>query len=179
MAHRQRHYPAFPARRCLLLTAGAGAAVAVTLAACGPTGGSVSGTYLGSNPRAARPATPSQSAGMPTAGTPAKLAITQDWLSAVSPGDPLALREMMIENGQRFAAALRSQPRQAAATVTAVRLGSAGQAAVTYQVRPGGRPAQRTGTAVYQGGTWKVSQASFCGLLGLENAGQPAACRHG
>ena len=36
------------------------------------------------------------------------------------------------------------------------------------------------GVAVLQGGTWKVGDASFCGLLTLENGGRasglPAAC---
>jgi hypothetical protein len=39
----------------------------------------------------------------------------------------------------------------------------------------------QTGTAVNQGGTWKVGVASFCGLLTLENNGNtaklPAACK--
>ena len=31
----------------------------------------------------------------------------------------------------------------------------------------------RSGVAVYQNGTWKVGDASFCGLLALENGGKP------
>ena len=37
--------------------------------------------------------------------------------------------------------------------------------------------ANQTGTAVYEGGTWKVGDVSFCQLLKLENNGTaPAAC---
>ena len=35
----------------------------------------------------------------------------------------------------------------------------------------------QTGTAVNQGGTWKVGDVSFCQLLKLENAGTaPSVC---
>jgi hypothetical protein len=34
-----------------------------------------------------------------------------------------------------------------------------------------------TGQAVYQGGQWKVSDASFCVLLGLEQVASPACPR--
>jgi hypothetical protein len=57
------------------------------------------------------------------------------------------------------------------------------QAKVTYSILIGGSPAlsNQTGTAVLQGGTWKVGLASFCGLLALENGGKtsglPSVCR--
>jgi hypothetical protein len=53
---------------------------------------------------------------------------------------------------------------------------------VTYNIVVGGSPAlsNQTGTAILQNGTWKVGDASFCGLLALENGGKtsglPAAC---
>ena len=37
--------------------------------------------------------------------------------------------------------------------------------------------ANQTGTAVYEGGIWKVGDVSFCQLLKLENNGTaPSAC---
>ena len=56
-------------------------------------------------------------------------------------------------------------------------------ATVTYDILVSGTPElkNQTGTAVLQGGTWKVGVTSFCGLLTLENAGKtsglPAACK--
>jgi hypothetical protein len=50
---------------------------------------------------------------------------------------------------------------------------------VTYNVLLGTTPAltSQSGVAVYQGGTWKVGDASFCGLLALENGGKaPSVC---
>jgi hypothetical protein len=67
--------------------------------------------------------------------------------------------------------------------VTSVTLASATQAKVTYTILENGKPAlpNQTGIAVKQGGTWKVSIASFCGLLTQENGGKtaslPAACK--
>jgi hypothetical protein len=43
----------------------------------------------------------------------------------------------------------------------------------------GGKPAlsNQIGTAVYQDGTWKVGDGSFCQLLALENGGKaPPVC---
>ena len=50
---------------------------------------------------------------------------------------------------------------------------------MTYNVLPGITPAltNRSGVAVYQNGTWKVGDASFCGLRALENGGKaPSVC---
>jgi hypothetical protein len=52
-----------------------------------------------------------------------------------------------------------------------------------YNILVSGTPElkNQTGMAVLQNGTWKVSVASFCGLLTIENAGKtsglPAACK--
>ena len=50
---------------------------------------------------------------------------------------------------------------------------------VTYNVLLSGTTAlfNQTGTAVYQTGTWKVGDVSFCGLLALEDGGKaPSVC---
>ena len=67
----------------------------------------------------------------------------------------------------------------ASATVTKVTVTSPAQATVTYTVLLGTTPAltNQSGVAVYQNGTWKVGDASFCGLLALENGGKaPSVC---
>ncbi len=56
---------------------------------------------------------------------------------------------------------------------------------MTYSILVSGTPAltNQAGVAVYQDGTWKVGDASFCGLLTIENGGNtaslPAACKAG
>ena len=175
-----------------LLAAAAAAAAVVAVAACGSatTVGVNTGDFKGSPSASPRPTSLGRGAtgGMPTAGTPAKLAIREDWLTVFSPTTAAPLRMLMLQNGQRFAQALRAQAGSGsgAATpvkVTVVRLTSPGRATVTYQLA-GGRTARgtRTGTAVYQHGVWKVSDSSFCGVLGAAagggKAGLPAAC-HG
>ena len=66
--------------------------------------------------------------------------------------------------------------------MTAVTVESPAQAKVTYSILVGGTPALKNqpGVAVYQGGTWKVGDQSFCALLTLENSGKaprPAPAR--
>jgi hypothetical protein len=68
---------------------------------------------------------------------------------------------------------------QASAQVTSLTLTSPTQAAVKYNILLSGSPVlkNQTGTAVYEGGIWKVGDASFCGLLTLENNGKaPSVC---
>jgi hypothetical protein len=80
-------------------------------------------------------------------------------------------------------AALNSQGAAASAKVIKVMVTSSFQAAVTYDILLSGTPVliNQKGTAVYQDGTWKVGDASFCGLLTLEAGGKtsslPAACK--
>jgi len=53
------------------------------------------------------------------------------------------------------------------------------KATVSYDITLSGTTAlaNQTGTAVYQNGTWKVGDVSFCQLLKLENAGTaPSVC---
>lgn len=82
-------------------------------------------------------------------------------------------------------AAQASNPQGAAASakVTKVTQVSTSQAEVTYDILLSGTPvlSNQKGEAVYQDGTWRVGDASFCGLLTLEAGGKtsslPAACK--
>ena len=67
----------------------------------------------------------------------------------------------------------------AAATVTSVTVTSPPSATVKYNLTASGSSllSGQTGTAVYENGTWKVADASLCGLLKLVPGGTtPAAC---
>jgi hypothetical protein len=67
----------------------------------------------------------------------------------------------------------------ASAKVSAVKVTSTSQATVTYTVYLGNTAAlpNTKGVAVLENGTWKVSDASFCQLLALQNGGKaPSVC---
>ncbi len=172
--------------RHLLLVPAAGAAVGLAVAACGSSGSSASkpsSPPSSSTASAASPATPSTSAG----GAAAQSEIEANWAAFFSAGTPVAKRVTLLENGQVFEAVIKAQAGSALASsatskVTKVTIESPTQAKVTYSILVGGQPAlsNQAGVAVQQDGVWKVGDASFCGLLTVENNGKtsglPAAC---
>jgi hypothetical protein len=67
----------------------------------------------------------------------------------------------------------------ASAKVSAVKLTSPTQAAVSYSIYLGKTAMlqNQKGVAILDNGTWKVSDASVCVLLTMENAGKaPSVC---
>jgi hypothetical protein len=110
--------------------------------------------------------------------------IKANWEAFFSGTTPAAQKISLLQNGQEFASIINAQAdsvlaRSASAMVTAVKMTSPTQATVTYDIFIGGKPAlsNQTGTSVYQDGTWKVGDGSFCQLLALENGGKaPPAC---
>jgi hypothetical protein len=154
-------------------------ALAVALVGC-----SSSGT---TTPKASSsPAAPASAA----APGSAKAKITANWQAFFNAKTPVARRVQLLQNGPVFAPIIRAQSGStlasaATAQVTKVTVVSPTQAKVTYSILVGGTPElkNQAGVAVLQGGTWKVGDASFCGLLTLENGGNasglPAACHSG
>ncbi|MGH3229476.1 MAG: hypothetical protein ACRDOA_12990 [Streptosporangiaceae bacterium] len=163
------------ARRMILLPALA-LAFAAAIAAC-----SSSSSFSASH-TASAPASSASAAAAST--TSAAAQITANWEAFFSGATPAAKKIALLQNGQKYAAIIQAQAasglaKSASAKVTAVHVISATQATVTYDIYLGGQPAlsDQAGTAVYQDGTWKVGDASFCQLLALENGGKaPAAC---
>ena len=153
------------------------AVLGIFLAACGG-----SGTSAASSSTSAAPTTTASAAsGSATAE------ITANWQAFFNAKTPTAQRVKLLENGQVFAAIIKAQsgsPLASTATAKVIRVSvvSPTQAKVTYSILAGGQPAltNQAGVAVLQGGVWKVGDASFCGLLALENGGKtsslPAAC---
>jgi hypothetical protein len=98
---------------------------------------------------------------------------------------PTAQRVALLQNGSSFTSAitaLSSNPLAAglAAKVLSVNLTSSTQATVKYDLTgPGGVAllSNQTGTAVLQGGVWKVGDSSFCALLSLQGGTLPSACK--
>jgi len=169
------------ARRIILAPA-LGLALAAAVAACSsssspsPTSTSSPSAPASSAPASSAPASPSSS------GTSnAVAAITANWEAFFSGKTPAAKKIALLQNGEKFAAVIGAQvgsslASSASATVSKVVLTSPTTATVTYsiQVSGAGLP-NTTGQAVYQDGTWKVADSSFCSLLGLENGGTPPA----
>jgi hypothetical protein len=64
-----------------------------------------------------------------------------------------------------------------------VTVSSSTKAIVVYDILVSGAPvlSNQQGVAVNEGGTWKVGDVSFCGLLALQAGGStanlPAACK--
>jgi hypothetical protein len=89
----------------------------------------------------------------------------------------------LLQGGSTFAAVLAGQATNPQAQVTSAKVDavtvSGSTAAVTWDLLLSGSPVLpgQKGTAVLEGGTWKVSKASFCGLLKMQpGTPAPAAC---
>jgi hypothetical protein len=177
----------------------AGAIVAILVAAGCSSNSSTSSTPPAASSAATTPAagsTSSAGAASASAGSTgstgtssgAQAQITANWEKFFSSSTPTSERVALLQNGSTFSSAitaLSSSPLAAglSATVTSVTVTSATQATVKYNLATGGTTVQTgaTGTAVLEGGVWKVGDASFCGLLSeagsLLNIKLPAACK--
>jgi len=158
----------FPHARVFLIVA-AGLLAAVT--ACSSSGSS-------------KPAAPASAA--PGGGSTAAAAaqIKTNWVAFFNGKTPVAQRVSLLQNGPSYQSIIESQAKlpvakSATASVSSVTVESPAQAKVVYSILVGGAPAlqNQPGVAVYQSGTWKVGDQSFCALLTLENNGKaPSVC---
>jgi hypothetical protein len=169
-----------------------GLALAATMAACS----SSPSTSTSAEPSSAAPASSAASSPAAPASSPAssssgaaasgnaKAQITANWEAFFNGKTSAAKKISLLQNGQKFATVINAQAgsglaSSAGAKVTAVVVNSATKATVSYDITLSGATAlpNQTGTAVYEGGTWKVGDVSFCQLLKLENAGSsPSVC---
>ncbi len=163
-------------------------ALALALAACSSSGSSAT-TPASSAPAASSAASsPAASSAAPSspnaAGGNAKAQITANWEAFFDGQTSAAKKIQLLQNGPKFAAVINAQAGSglastAGAKVTAVVVNSATSATVSYDITLSGATAlaNQTGTAVYEGGMWKVGDVSFCQLLKLENSGTaPSVC---
>jgi hypothetical protein len=163
-----------------------GLALAAAVTACSSASSSSTTPATTATSAATSPAASSPAANSPSAsGSAATIAtIKANWEAFFSASTPNAKRLQLLQNGQVFSAEIKSMSggglaSQASAQVTSVALTSPTQATVKYNILLSGSPVlkNQTGTAVYEGGIWKVGDASFCGLLTLENNGKaPSVC---
>jgi hypothetical protein len=140
-------------------------ALALAVAACGSSGSS--------------PAPASSSA---TGNAAAVAQITANWEKFFSASTPTSQRVALLQNGPAFAVAITGLSHLVSglgATVTSVTVTSPTSATVKYNLTASGSSllSGQTGTAVYENGTWKVADASLCGLIKLVPGGStPTAC---
>jgi hypothetical protein len=175
------------ARRILIAPA-LGLALGAAMTACSS----------GSSPAATPPATTSSPtaagtspSGSATAGGGSGAAtsqITANWEAFFSSSTPDSKRVELLQNGQRFAAAVTAFSKSplasaVSAKVDSVTMTSATQAKVKYDLTAAGTSVASgaTGVAVLENGVWKVGDASFCGLLQqgstILNIPVPSACK--
>ena len=176
------------ARRILLAPA-LGLAFATAIAACssGPSSGS-SSTPPATPSSTAASASNTASATSSSGGSSSAVAeITTNWEAFFSSSTPNSKRIQLLENGSTFTSAVNAfsgSPLASAVTskVDSVTLTSPTQAKVKYDLSAAGTTVASgaTGTAVLQGGVWKVGDDVFCGLLqegaSLLNIKIPTAC---
>jgi hypothetical protein len=111
----------------------------------------------------------------------AQAKITADWVTFFAGSTPAARKIALLQDGKTFAKVIEAQAsspisKSVAAKVSKVTLTSSTKANVRYSLTLGGQPALTNvqGQAVLIGGTWKVGEGSFCGLLALEQEKLPA-----
>ena len=165
-----------------------GLALAATMAACSSSSSSSAtaepSSAVPASSSSAVPSAPASSSSPAAASGNAKAQITANWEAFFNGQTSAAKKISLLQNGQKFASVINAQAgsglaSSAGAKVTAVVVNSATSATVTYDITLSGATAlgNQTGTAVYEDGTWKVGDVSFCQLLKLENAGtSPSVC---
>lgn len=158
--------------------------IAGTLAACSSGSSSSTASTPASSASSAPASTPASSGGTSSS---AVAEIKANWQEFFSSSTPNSRRVQLLQNGQAFASAIQSfsaspLASQVTSTVTSVTLTSPTKATVKYDLSAAGQTVAsgQTGTAVLEGGTWKVGDDIFCGLLrqgaAMLNIKVPAAC---
>ena len=174
-----------PVARRVILAPALALALALAVAACSSSSSSSSSSASAAPPSAA--STPAGSASAVPASSSSGSAtaqITANWEKFFSASTPLSERVDLLQNGSQFSSAISAFSKLPlaggiGAKVTGVTVTSATQATVTYSIVSGSTTllGGQSGTAVYQDGTWKVGDASLCGLFKLVPGGTlPAAC---
>jgi|SRR3954447_1087960 hypothetical protein len=170
----------------------AGAIVAV-LAAAACSSSSSSSTSAGTQIPVTNSTAPSAPAGSASGSgtgtsTGAAALIKANWEKFFAASTPESERVKLLQNGDKFASAIHDfagspLAQGVSSKVTDVSGITATSATVTYDIDAAGQTmaSKQSGKSVYQDGTWKVGDSSFCGLLTaaapLMNITVPAACK--
>jgi len=107
--------------------------------------------------------------------------ISSNWVTFFNGATPAATKISLLQNGSEFAQIIDAQSsmplaKSVTAAVSRVSDITASTASVRYDLLLGGTSAlsNQLGRSVLQSGSWKVSDASFCVLLALEQVTVPA-----
>lgn len=123
-------------------------------------------------------ATPNPNATAPADVAAATAEVIKNWTTFFNYKTPLATEYTLLEGGQAMAPAIHKAQQEQAQThlkqlvkVKSVSFSSATQASVAYALYNGTHVLlpNSSGMAVLDGGTWKVSKATFCTLVQLGN----------
>lgn len=177
--------------RTRVVSLAAAALATVALAACSSSkpSGSSSGSSSPHSTAATSTGTPSSMSSSTPSGAPSSAdaatvaAITHAYQTFFAPGTSLQTSMGLLQNGAAFKATLDQQgnssfAKKASASVADISLVSADTAKLKYTISVGGQPMlkDQTGYAVREGGTWKIADYTFCGLMTLQGTA-PAACK--
>jgi len=161
-------------------------ALALMVAACSSSSTTASTSSSSSAPASApassSPAAPAISA---TGNSAAVAQITANWEKFFNSSTPVAEKVALLQNGSVFEPVIKALVNFPLASglgakVTSVTVATANTAIVKYNLTANGQAllSGQTGTAVLQRGTWRVGDASLCGLFRLIPGGSvPSACR--
>jgi hypothetical protein len=171
------------ARRIILAPALA-LALALAVAACSSSSSSSSSSAPASSAPASSAPASSAPASSASGSSAAVAEITANWEKFFNFGTPTSERVALLQNGSAFSSAISALSKIPLASgigakVTSVTVNSATSATVNYNLVSGSSTllSGQTGKAVYEDGTWKVGDASLCGLFKLVPGGTvPAAC---
>jgi hypothetical protein len=168
-----------------IATPALGLALAATMAACSSSSTSSAAGSGSSAPPSS--SAPGSAASSPGTGSTADAAaqIKANWEKFFDASTPVAEKVKLLQNGAALESAIKAFANFPLASgigakVTNVTVSSATKAAVTYNLTSssgGALLSGQKGVAVYQDGTWKVGDASLCGLFRLIPGGTvPSAC---
>ena len=160
-------------------------ALALAVTACSSSSSTSASTAASSASASSAPVS-SASVSSPAASSSAAAVaqITANWEKFFNSSTSATEKAALLQNGSKFTAAIGAFAQLPLASgigakVTAVTVNSPTSATVTYAITSGGTSllSGQHGTAVYQDGTWKVGDASLCGLFKLIPGGTlPSAC---
>ena len=159
-------------------------ALALAVAACSSSSSSSSSSASSSSAPASSAPASSAPASSASGSSEAVAEITANWEKFFNFGTPTSERVALLQNGSAFSSAISALSKIPLASgigakVTSVTVNSATSATVNYNLVSGSSTllSGQTGKAVYEDGTWKVGDASLCGLFKLVPGGTvPAAC---
>ena len=174
--------------RRIILAPVLGLALALAVSACSSSSSSsssaASSPVSSSAPVSSAPVSSAPASSSSSGNSAAVAQITANWEKFFNASTPLSQRVALLENGSSFSSAIDSFSKLPLANgigakVTGVTVTSATSATVNYNLVSGSTTllSGQTGKAVYEDGTWKVGDASLCGLFKLVPGGTvPAAC---